>query len=87
MPTKTYLVIEEEECPMCAGRGLIEGADFTRVCLDCDGSGYVRREVNLVDVLAGLGVYLGEDLPAAARSIAAIRRIRTVSDATLKEGA
>ena len=61
---KRYLIIEEESCEKCNGRGhfdlpVPEEHDMAKaysVCPTCIGEGRFRREIDLKDALEKLGL-------------------------------
>jgi hypothetical protein len=88
-----FFVVAEQTCPDCEGGGSIacRSAVFDRICLRCNGSGRLRREVPLLVALAELGLGPapddpGQDLGAFAQSMARFKAYRQGTCAPDKEG-
>ncbi|AZO82622.1 hypothetical protein BOO88_16610 [Stutzerimonas stutzeri] len=72
--------IDLEHCESCRGKAVVQGVFYERVCIDCNGSGWV---------MAGSGVVLSSDelvtqlsfkLQQAQREIEVLKRGPSITD-------
>ncbi|QGW77769.1 hypothetical protein GPJ81_14100 [Pseudomonas alkylphenolica] len=60
-------------CPVCHGKAVVKGVFYERVCVDCNGSGWVVEGSRLVLPLEELVTQLSFKLQQAERQIEALK--------------
>lgn len=60
-------------CPICHGKAVVKGVFYERVCVDCNGSGWVVEGSRLVLPLEELVTQLSFKLQAAEREMQVLK--------------